>query len=283
MIGSKTYHSPFKINLGLEILSKRPDGYHEINTVFYRFNEPHDSLTVTDGETFRFTSNDQDLPTDDRNLVVRAIALCAEYQNNEMPPISIRLEKVIPSGAGLGGGSGNAATAIKLYSELVQSLSPAEQLEIGAKLGADVPFFLIDARAAIASGIGNILRPLNFTLPYSCLIVKPKQLFTSTTESYAGLKISGKRSATDLSAMLQEAEPGSWQETIVNDFEPLVFQRYPELNDIRGQFLQYNAFFTLMSGSGGASYALFSNKAQAEKACDAFKEKYPDGFVALAA
>ena len=282
MTGEKIYHSPFKINLGLEILSKRPDGYHDINTIFYRFDEPHDTLIVSDSATFEFTSSDHDLPTDERNLVVRAIALCAEYHNDKMPEISIRLEKTIPSGAGLGGGSGNAATAIQIYSELVASLSPSEQLEIGAKLGADVPFFLTNSRAATASGIGNILEPLDFTLEYPCLIVMPKHLFTSTTESYACLKISGIKTATDLSAMLQQTAPNSWQGKIENDFEPLVFQRYPELQTIRHQFLQHNAFFSLMSGSGSASYGLFAEQSHAESALSDFKEEYPDGFVVLA-
>ncbi len=282
MTGTKTYHSPFKINLGLEILSKRSDGYHDINTIFYRFDEPHDTIVASDSASFEFNSSDHDLPTDERNLVVRAIALCAEYHNDKMPALSIQLEKNIPSGAGLGGGSGNAATAIKIYSELVRSLSPAEQLEIGAKLGADVPFFLINSHAATASGIGNVLEPLDLTLPYQCLIVKPKQLFTSTTESYAGLKISGKKTATDLASILQQSALSLWQEKIVNDFEPLVFQRYPELISIRDQFLQHNALFTLMSGSGSASYGLFADMNEAETAQTAFKKIYPDGFVALA-
>jgi 4-diphosphocytidyl-2-C-methyl-D-erythritol kinase len=278
----RSYHSPFKINLGLEVLSKRPDGYHEINTVFYRFDEPHDTLAATESEAFSFVTNDPDLPLDERNLVVRAIALCSEYHSRALPGLAIRLEKVIPSGAGLGGGSANAATAIKIYSELIESLSPEEQLEIGSKLGADVPFFLQNTLAAKASGIGNILEPIAFTLDYQCLIVKPRPLHASTTASYAGLKVSGKKNGTDLVRILEADPIGAWQDQIVNDFEPLVFQRYPELTDIRQLFLQQKAVFTLMSGSGGASYGLFADTSSAQTAFNTFRSHYPDGFVALA-
>jgi 4-diphosphocytidyl-2-C-methyl-D-erythritol kinase len=280
--GSKKYYSPFKINLGLEVLSKRPDGYHELNTIFYRFDEPHDTLTVFGAEAFSFETNDPDLPTDERNLVVRAIALCAEYQNKRVPDIGIRLEKVIPLGAGLGGGSANAATAIRLYSELIESLSPGEQLEIGSKLGADVPFFLHNLRAAKASGIGNILEPIDFQLTYPCLVVKPRPLQASTTASYAGLKISGKKTPTDLPGILQNEALSAWQNKITNDFEPLVFQRYPELNDIKSIFLQHSAAFTLMSGSGAAYYGIFEDSAAAQAALTTFQKQYVDGFVALA-
>jgi 4-diphosphocytidyl-2-C-methyl-D-erythritol kinase len=280
--GPKTYHSPFKINLGLEVLSKRPDGYHEINTVFYRFDEPYDVLTVTEAEAFSFETSDPDLPTDERNLVVRAFKLCSEYQNKQLPNIAVQLEKIIPLGAGLGGGSANAATAIKIYSELVGPLSPGEQLEIGSKLGADVPFFLQNARAAKASGIGNVLEPIEYRLDYSCLIVKPRPLHASTTASYAGLKISGKKTATDLVSIIQNDPPSSWQSRITNDFEPLVFQRYPELKQIRQTFLDANAIFTLMSGSGGASYGLFNDMPSTQTALTIFQNQYPDSFAVLA-
>lgn len=279
---TKHYNSPFKINLGLEVLSKRPDGYHDINTVFYRFDDPHDILTVEEAEQFTFSTNDGDLPTDERNLVVRAFSACAEYRNTHLPKLRVHLEKHIPSGAGLGGGSGNAATAIRIYSELVDDLSPAEQLEIGAKLGADVPFFLHNHRAMRASGIGEILEPLDFSLQQTCVIVKPKTLETSTTESYAGLKISEKKDATDFGAILAKGDASGWERVIVNDFESLVFQRYPELESIRNTFLQYKADFTLMSGSGGASYGLFRDDAAAERAVAAFRKVYPDGFITIA-
>lgn len=278
----RSYRSPFKINLGLEVLAKRPDGYHEINTVLYRFDEPHDTLHVNPQDGFSFTTNDPDLPHDERNLVVRALKLCAEYAGAELPKFSIHLEKVIPHGAGLGGGSANAATAIHIYSDLAQSLPLASQIEIAGKLGADVPFFLHEAKAMKASGIGNVLEPLDFTLEYPCVIVKPRQLATSTTESYAGLKVSGRKSATDLAAIVLNEPPSRWTGKITNDFEHLAFQRYPQLESIRGKFLQFNAIFTLMSGSGGASYGIFDSILAAEEALIAFRDLYRDGFCVIA-
>ncbi|MFI5263381.1 MAG: 4-(cytidine 5'-diphospho)-2-C-methyl-D-erythritol kinase, partial [Candidatus Kapaibacterium sp.] len=112
----RSYFSPCKINIGLEILAGREDGYHNINTVFYKLSEPHDEFVVEESESFTFSSTGHNIPQDANNIVVKAMTLCAESAGIELPKLNIHLRKNIPSGAGLGGGSGDAATAIKIFS-----------------------------------------------------------------------------------------------------------------------------------------------------------------------
>lgn len=282
MTTEQYYPSPFKINLGLEVLSKRDDGYHNINSVFYKFFEPHDTLVAHHADSFSFEASDPALPTDDRNLVVRAIRECSRYHGSDLPQLKLKLDKVIPSGAGLGGGSANAATAIRIYSDFVQNLTLSEQITIAVKLGADVPFFVHDIRAMKASGTGEILEPVDLNLPYYCVIVKPRSVHADTAAAYSGLKIIGKKEPTDIVSILKTNNIQLWREKIKNDFEPLLFHLYPELERIKSIFLQGGALFTLMSGSGSAIYGLFGNTTSAESVYQEFKNICPDAFIAMA-
>src|SRR5437660_10604454 len=113
----KTYLAPCKINLGLEVLSRRDDGYHNINTVFYKLAEPHDELLVEHSEHFQFTCSHSEIPNDENNIIVKAITLCAETVKIEMPRLHLHLKKNIPSGAGLGGGCSDASKEITIFLE----------------------------------------------------------------------------------------------------------------------------------------------------------------------
>src|SRR5580704_921631 len=174
----ETYRAPAKINLGLEVLYKRPDGYHEINTLFCRVAEPHDVVSVTRAGFFRLTCSDTTLPTDSRNLMMRAAEEFAKLSGTALPRLHIHLEKNIPIGAGLGGGSSDAATMLHILKDWYDSgpnassaLDNGELLKLTAKLGADVPFFYSNFSAAQASGIGEKLLPMNIQLEASVLVV----------------------------------------------------------------------------------------------------------------
>jgi 4-diphosphocytidyl-2-C-methyl-D-erythritol kinase len=270
------YPSPCKINLGLEVLSKREDGYHNINTVFYKLNEPGDEFVIEEAESFRFTSSNDHIPNDENNLVVKAINYCAEASGTEMPKLHIYLEKNIPSGAGLGGGSGDAATAIKIFSERRSRLSQKQMLEIGKRLGADVPFFLLHSEASIAHGVGDEMMPIAFHISYPILVIKLKDTFISTAKAYAMLRLKERSKHTDFSeVVLSIKEPRLWQSVIVNDFEEVAFALHPILFSLKRSLYDCGAEFALMSGSGSAFFAIFKNKDIAGTAREKLLTEYP--------
>ncbi len=264
------YIAPAKINLGLEILRRRPDGYHELRTIFYRVLEPHDSMEVTPSENFRFTCTDESLPVDDRNLVMRAARLFSESTGLDLPPIHVHLEKRIPAQAGLGGGSSDAATMIRILKDVnSHSLKghedTARQPVNGSRIGADVPFFLSESRAALATGIGDILTPIELELSSSILIVVDPTIHVSTREAYDGLDPSSFL-RSELSVLPRLEKGGG----VRNDFESSIFARHPRLGIIKGSMYERGAYFALMTGSGSAVYGLFHNTEEALSACRDF-------------
>lgn len=275
-----SYLSPCKINIGLEILSKRDDGYHNINTVYYKLNEPHDELVVEDAEGFHFTTTDHNIPNDENNIVVKAIRMCAEFAKVEMPKLRIHLRKNIPSGAGLGGGSGNAATAMKIFSEHCNKLSQEHMFDIAKKLGADVPFFLFHADAAIAAGVGDKLLPINLKVKYPLLVIKLKDTFISTAKAYAMLRMTNRITPTNYKVVLKSiTEPIGWRNIIVNDFEEVAFAIHPILFSLKRSLYDFGAEFALMSGSGSAFFAIFKNSASANEAREKLLTDYPETSV----
>ena len=228
------YPSPYKINIGLEILSKRSDGYHNINTVFYKLGEPHDELVVEEAENFRFSTVGHNIPNDENNIVVKAMKLCSETAEVDLPKLHIHLRKHIPSGAGLGGGSANAAMAINIFNERVSELSKDQQFDIAKKLGADVPFFLGEHRAMIAGGIGEILSPLVLDISYPILIIKLKDTFISTAKAYNILRIKTRAKQTDYKEVFSSiAKPSQWKDLVVNDYEKVAFAMHSELYSLK--------------------------------------------------
>lgn len=272
------YIAPAKINLGLEILRRRPDGYHEIRTIFYRVLEPHDSMEVTPSDFFRFTCSDDSLPTDERNLVIRAARLFAASTGMELPTVHVHLEKHIPAGAGLGGGSSDAATMLRILEDAyaqsghgrttASSQTPEARGIDTSKIGADVPFFYSEARAALATGIGEILTPIDLHIPASILIVVDLKIPVSTREAYAGLNPNSFRDAVLTEAPMLTKDGG-----VRNDFEPSVFARYPRLAEIKEAMYDRGAHFSLMTGSGSAIYGIFQETEKAERAKQAFQEE----------
>jgi 4-diphosphocytidyl-2-C-methyl-D-erythritol kinase len=275
----KQYLSPCKINLGLEVLSKRDDGFHNINTIFYRLEDPHDTLVISDSPSFMLTSNEVELNCDETNLIIRAMQACCVYKGRELPPFHVHIEKKLPMGAGIGGGSGNAATAIDIFSELVEPLTSEEKMELARTIGADVAFFTSGLHSAKGSGIGNELTKIEFSIPYPILLVRLPDLVISTKEAYARIDISAPKMPTDLlSALSRPIE--EWKNTVTNDFEAYAFEEFPDLEEVKNILYENGASFSLMSGSGSLVYGIFKNIRNAKAATLELAEFYPDMYAA---
>lgn len=241
-----------KINLGLSVTERRPDGYHNLETVFYPV-PLCDVLEVIRGETFSFRATGLTIEgPEEENLVVRAWRLLQKRFG--LPPVVVRLHKVIPSGAGLGGGSSDAAFMLKMVSDLFGLNLPQKELEAEAsKLGADCPFFIRNT-PAFATGTGNILTPIEVDLSgYHLVLVKP-QVHVHTGEAYQS--ITPRQPAVSVHEVVQQPV-GSWKGILVNDFEESVFRLYPQIGEIKEELYRRGAVYASMSGSGSAVYGLF--------------------------
>ncbi|NQZ75702.1 MAG: 4-(cytidine 5'-diphospho)-2-C-methyl-D-erythritol kinase [Ekhidna sp.] len=244
-----------KINLGLNIVNKRDDGYHNIESCFYPIPW-YDSLEVIKSESFSFHSYGLEIPGDESsNLCVKAYDLIKADHN--IDPVEIHLLKNIPMGAGLGGGSADGAFALKMLNDLFDLGLSQEKLEHYAlQLGSDCPFF-IKNQPAIASGRGEILELCELDLTgYHLAIYNPK-IHVSTSEAYAG--ISPKIPTLSISDLLKE-EPGAWKDTLINDFEESIFPNHQRIADVKKDMYQAGAIYSSMTGSGSTVFGLFSNK-----------------------
>lgn len=251
-----------KINLGLNITEKRPDGYHNLETVFYPI-PIEDALEITElqgapGEKFRLHQAGLEIAGEaDSNLVVRAYKLLDEQFH--LPPTDIHLFKHIPSGAGLGGGSADAAFMLKLLNEQFGLALTDDALEeYAARLGADCAFF-IKNRPVYAEGIGNLFSPITLSLKgYRLWLVKP-DIFVSTRDAFARIKPRRPQASLREIVKLPVEE---WQARMVNDFEESVFPQFPAIGEIKEEMYRQGAVYASMSGSGSSVYGLF--KADAE-------------------
>lgn len=246
-----------KINLGLNIIEKRPDGYHNLETIFYPINL-QDALEVTrqEGNNKEYTLRISGMTLDgapEENLVVRAYKLL-KNDHPQIQPIDIHMYKHIPAGAGLGGGSSDAAHMIKLLNEKFALGLGAEQMEkYATQLGADCAFF-IKNQPVFASGIGEIFEPIELSLKgYHIVLVKP-DIFVSTRDAFSQIK--PERPAVSLKEIVKQPIE-SWKGSIKNDFESSVFQKFPEIAAIKDELYDLGAVYAAMSGSGSAVYGIF--------------------------
>jgi len=248
-----------KINLGLNILRKREDGYHELETIFYPIGLK-DGLEFIENKKnkINFTSSGLALDIDqEENIVVKAYRLLAA--DHSLPGLDLHLHKVIPFGAGLGGGSSDAAFLLKgLNDHFELGLFVSQLKKYAVKLGADCSFFL-ENKPAFACGIGEELQNIDFSLKgYFIVLVKPP-FGVGTKEAYAGIKPSiPKKSLLDSIHLT----PDNWQNCIVNDFEMSVFKLYPEIAEIKSKLLENGAVYAAMSGSGSTVFGLFKVEPQ---------------------
>lgn len=270
-----------KLNLGLNIVRKRPDGYHELETLFYpvgKYNgtsenpEPFcDILEITPSKKteFVFSGRKVDCPLE-KNLVYRAWSLFKESYH-DMSEWRIHLEKHLPDGAGLGGGSADASAVLCVLNELCGSpFDDAQLAAMALKLGADCPFFIYN-RPCYAEGVGEKLVPTDVDLSgWWCLLVKP-DVSISTKEAFAG--VTPRQPELSLKEIIK-LNPEKWQGRMVNDFEGSLFPNHPVLKDIKDNLLGMGAVFSSMSGSGSTVFGLFQSKEEAEETQKAFAEHY---------
>lgn len=249
-----------KINLGLNITDKRPDGYHNLETVFYPV-PLEDALEINllshSDRKYQLHSTGIEISGDpETNLVVKAYLLLEkEFQ---LPPVDIYLHKRIPSGAGLGGGSADAAFMLKLLNEKFALALSDDALErYAATLGADCTFF-IKNQPTYAEGVGNLFSPISLSLKgYQLVIVKP-EIFVSTREAFA--QINPHQPACSVREII--ARPvKDWKELLVNDFEESIFPQHPAIRKIKEELYRQGAVYASMSGSGSSVFGLFDPQA----------------------
>ncbi|MCD7971465.1 MAG: 4-(cytidine 5'-diphospho)-2-C-methyl-D-erythritol kinase [Candidatus Azobacteroides sp.] len=244
-----------KINLGLNIVERRPDGYHNIETVFYPIPlcDALEILPVGEGEELQFIN--AGLRVDgamEHNLIIKAFRLLEKEVT--LPPVHIYLYKKIPFGAGLGGGSSDAAFALTLLNKMFDLNLPGQKLEeLVACLGADCPFF-INNKPVFASGIGNVFEEVALSLKgYFLVLVKP-DIFVSTPDAYASVipKVPEYSLKDIIRLPVQE-----WKSCLFNDFEDSVFRKYPEIRKIKDRLYDSGALYSAMSGSGSSVFGIF--------------------------
>jgi 4-diphosphocytidyl-2-C-methyl-D-erythritol kinase len=246
-----------KINLGLNIVEKRQDGYHNLETVFYPI-PLEDALEVTIAERdegVELTQTGIVLPGNcNDNLVVKAYRLL-QHNGYNLPAVDIALHKGIPSGAGLGGGSADATFMLRLLNERFTLCIPDDELErLSSKLGADCAFFVKNT-ATFAEGIGDIFSPVNLSLKgYHLVLVKP-DIFVSTREAFS-LVHPKRPKLSPREVVMRPIE--EWKELLHNDFEDSVFALHPEIGRIKKSLYDAGAIYASMSGSGSSVFALFA-------------------------
>lgn len=244
-----------KINLGLNVIEKRNDGYHNIETIFYPIGLS-DALEIVPAQNKKevtlFISGIEMEGDLDQNLVVKAYRLL----NNQikLTPVAIYLHKKIPFGAGLGGGSSDAAYTLKILNKLFDCKLVYSELEaLAASLGADCAFFVRNS-PVFASGIGNVFEPINISLKnYTLVLVKP-DIFVSTPAAYASI-IPHKPIVSLKDVINYPIE--EWKQFMVNDFETPVFAKYPRIKQIKDNLYDLGAVYAAMSGSGSSVFGIF--------------------------
>ena len=263
-----------KINLGLDVIRRREDGYHELKMIMQTINL-YDQLrlTKTDEPGITMTSNLLSLPCNDSNLAVKAARLMIDtYQIKQ--GVSIELSKHIPIAAGMAGGSADAAAVLKGMNELFAlNASLQELMELGVKLGADVPYCVMEG-TALSEGIGEVLTPLSAIPPCHILIVKPN-ISVSTKFVYQNLKITEDTIHPDIDGIVTSIHKKDLRgivERLDNVLETVTVPNYPKVTEIKEEMIRLGAMGSLMSGSGPTVFGIFEHFSTAKKAYDTFKK-----------
>jgi len=246
---------PCKINLGLHILSKRPDGYHNLETCFYTVPWT-DILEIIPSRSFSFTCTGLDISSDSEdNLCVKAYRML--QKDFSIGNVQIHLHKIIPFGAGLGGGSSDAASTLIVLNSLFDLQLSLDALRAYAtQLGSDCAFF-IDTKPMLGQGRGEQLSDISFALAGKCLVLVKPDCHVSTAEAYALVNPQAPvRSLREILSM----DCTHWRENLINDFEKSVFSRYPEIGELKERMYSLGAFYASMSGSGSTVFGIFDSE-----------------------
>lgn len=250
-----------KINIGLDVLHRRPDGYHELETLMFPVRGLYDvvEVTVAEHDTFRTEGLAIDCEAED-NLCMRAVRLMrARY---DIGPVAVRLDKRVPFGAGLGGGSSDATAVLCACDELFGlSLSEEELIDCAARLGSDTAFFVRNT-PQLCCGRGEVMEPVALDLTGLRLVIVKPEASVSTREAYAGVR----PSVPEVPLAERLTRPvAEWQACVKNDFEPSVFAAHPSVRRAKERLMESGAIYASMSGSGSAVYGLFASDAYSEE------------------
>jgi len=268
-----------KINIGLNVLGKRSDGYHDLETVFHEI-DCFDEIELEQHDKVAMTADSILVPIDTSNLCISAANLLHKEKHIQQG-VMIHLKKNIPIGAGLGGGSSDAAAVLCGLNQFWKlKLSNNQLRALAAQIGSDVPFF-IDGGTAYATGRGEILESFSLTMPFWIAVVTP-MIHISTTWAYNHLVLSrnGKASGLRTKLVKQISNPQKLASIAQNDFEPSAFQNYPELSRVKEKLKEMGAVFSLMSGSGSSIYGFFENEKKAIAALSSFPKNYQTSITA---
>lgn len=255
-----------KVNLALDVLRRRPDGYHDVKMIMQNldiYDELEFEVIARDTEDVRIdlTVNKEGIPTDDRNLVYKAIAILFEAFNIKSH-IAVNLIKNIPAEAGMAGGSTDCAAALKAVNMLYNlGLATDELMSYGVKLGADVPYCIL-GRTAISEGIGEILTPVKGLPPVHVLVAKPP-VNVSTKEIYTNLKANELERHPDVEGMIEALESGNLSaiaQRMENVLETVTVDMHPEIEELKALMKDQGALNAIMSGSGPTVFGLFEDK-----------------------
>lgn len=261
-----------KVNLALDVLRKREDGYHDVRMVMQNLNL-YDTLTFSvcdkGSRQIRITSNRQDIPTDERNLVYRGIALMFD-EYNISADITVHLEKYIPVEAGMAGGSTDCAAALHAVNDIFGLDADERRLmELGVRLGADVPYCVM-GRTALAEGIGEILTPVAPLRGCHVLVAKP-DVSISTGLVYKSLRADRLKHHPDIDGMLAALDAGDVRgiaARMENVLETVTVKLYPQIEAIKDRMKACGALNAIMSGSGPTVFGIYEEKEQAQQAAE---------------
>ncbi len=262
--------APAKINLALDIVKKRSDGYHELCMIMQTISL-YDEIETEKSDKTEVWCNKEDIPTDERNLAYKAALEFFKYTGLK-GGCKISLKKVIPDGAGLGGGSSDAAEVILSLNKLYETnLSETEMKEIAVKIGADVPFFITKG-TCVAKGIGEILTKTENKLKGTVLICKP-DFSISTKQSYKNFDISKKKiyNFKEVQKAVESGDILSYKKYKFNVLEDAVAKDYPEIETVKNIMYKSGCDAAMMTGSGSAVFGIFKEKTDAEKAAGDLK------------
>ncbi|HSI74899.1 MAG TPA: 4-(cytidine 5'-diphospho)-2-C-methyl-D-erythritol kinase [Lunatimonas sp.] len=254
-----------KINLGLYITSKRPDGYHQISSCLYPI-PLCDALEIIPSKKITFASTGIPIPgKEEDNLILKAYKLLRK-DFPDLPPISVHLHKVIPIGAGLGGGSADAGFSLTLMNRLFDLFLDDWLLEeYAAKLGSDCPFF-VQNTPKLVSGRGEFMEDISVDLTGKWIVIINPNIHISSQEAYAG--VTPKPPLHDLKQVLSDRI--RWKDELINDFEPSIFEKYPLLTQVKQSLYAKGAFYAAMSGSGSSLFGLFDQEPHFGKSEEGF-------------
>lgn len=272
-----------KLNLTLDVLDRRDDGYHDIRTVMQAVSVRDDiEILVGTGKPWCISCDAEGIPTDEKNLAWKAARVFFDELGGEPDGLEIRITKRIPSQAGLAGGSADAAAVLRALNRWKCSpLSLPALAELGARVGSDVPFCVLGG-TALAEGRGERLTPLPPAPEMFFVVCKPDLSF-STPELYDKLDatvIAKRPNTTAMRAALQRGDLQAIGENLCNVFEQVAIAEHPELNYLKSILMTYGAYGALMTGSGSAVYGIFDSFEYAAVACTMLKENYPQVFIA---